>query len=330
MFVVGGGMRVDYLITHEGEARTGLVGGNAVYGAVGAALWHDHIALWGRIGENYPAAWLNSLAAFGIQLDGVRRIAGEHDHRTFFAYLPGGKREDTQPRLHFDRVGLPFPPELKGYVHSTPGQDDPEAYEPLALQPGDWPEQYGGAAAVHLAPLSLRTHMLLPAFLRQQGVKLITVDPGERYMIPDLLPHIQQVLAQVDVFLPSKSEVRSLFGNEVEIEVAARRLAGWGPELVIVKCGAKGILIHEKSTDSSARIVPWHAAGDETIVDVTGAGDAFCGGFLVGLARSGDWHIAARQGLVSSSLVIEGYGATYALSRPKEVALERFSQISLG
>ena len=71
-------------------------------------------------------------------------------------------------------------------------------------------------------------------------------------------------------------------------------------------------------------------AGDETIVDVTGAGDSFCGGFLVGLARSGDCYYAARQGLVSSSLVIEGYGATYALTRPKEVAQERFSQISFA
>ena len=141
MLVVGGGMRVDYLITHEGEAHTGLIGGNAVYAAVGAALWHDDTALWGRIGKNYPRTWLNNLAKHGIQLDGVKEIHGEHDHRTFYAYTPEGERDDTQPQLHFDRIGRPLPPELLGYVHSTPGQEDPVVYEPLALRPGDWPER---------------------------------------------------------------------------------------------------------------------------------------------------------------------------------------------
>ncbi len=95
MVVVGGGMRVDYLITHEGKAHSGLIGGNAVYAAVGAALWHDDIALWGRVGQNYPHAWLTNLAQFGIQIDGVKEIHGEHDHRTFYAYTPEGVRDDT-------------------------------------------------------------------------------------------------------------------------------------------------------------------------------------------------------------------------------------------
>ena len=330
MFVMGGGMRVDYLITHQGEAHTGLIGGNAVFAAVGAALWHDDIALWGRIGENYPHAWLNSLAEYGIQLDGLKEINGDHDHRTFYAYTPDGERDDTRARWHFDRIGRHFPPELLGYVHSTPGQDDPDVYEPLALRPGDWSEQYSEAAGVHLAPLSLRTHMIVPAFLRQRGIKIITVDPGERYMIPELLQYVQQVLSQIDVFLPSDMEVRSLFGHDVEIEAAARQLAQWGPETVIVKCGADGILIHEKSKNKDTRLRSWHDSGDERIVDVTGAGDSFCGGFLVGLANSGDCFFAARQGLVSASLVIEGYGATYALTRPKEVVLERFNQITFA
>jgi ribokinase len=149
-------------------------------------------------------------------------------------------------------------------------------------------------------------------------------------MIPELLQYVKQVLSQVDVFLPSDTEVRSLFGDDVEIAAAARRLALWGPEIVIVKCGAAGILIHEKAANKSTRSRPWHELGDKRIVDVTGAGDSFCGGFLVGLANSGDCYYAARQGLVSSSLVIEGYGATYALTRPKAVVEERFNQITFA
>ena len=99
---------------------------------------------------------------------------------------------------------------------------------------------------------------------------------------------------------------------------------------VIVKCGPDGILIHEKSANRSTRLPSWHDPDDERIVDVTGAGDSFCGGFLVGLVNSGDCFYAARQGLVSSSLVIEGYGATYALSRPKTVIQKRINQIVIA
>ncbi|MCC8166228.1 MAG: PfkB family carbohydrate kinase, partial [Planctomycetes bacterium] len=49
----------------------------------------------------------------------------------------------------------------------------------------------------------------------------------------------------------------------------------------------------------------------------TGAGDSFCGGFLVGLRETGDAVEAALYGTVSSSFVVEGFGAehTYAVTR---------------
>ncbi|MCA9947120.1 MAG: hypothetical protein KC449_26755, partial [Anaerolineales bacterium] len=68
-----------------------------------------------------------------------------------------------------------------------------------------------------------------------------------------------------------------------------------------------------------------HTANNPRIADVTGAGDSFCGGFMVGLAQTGDPAQAVAYGLVSASLVIEGYGALYALSRRVE-ALPRLQQ----
>ena len=135
--ITAGGMRIDYLITQEGEARTGLVGGNALYSAVGAALWKERlngrVGLWARIGRNYPQEWPAELEALGLDTAGLVRIRGEQDHRTFYAYTPDGKREDTNPAAHFARIGQPLPDSLKGYIHSTPGQDNPHQYEPLAL-----------------------------------------------------------------------------------------------------------------------------------------------------------------------------------------------------
>jgi ribokinase len=56
---------------------------------------------------------------------------------------------------------------------------------------------------------------------------------------------------------------------------------------------------------------------------VTGAGDSFCGGFMVGLATTGDPIRAALYGTVSASFAIEGYGALYALGADSTEARRR-------
>jgi sugar/nucleoside kinase (ribokinase family) len=321
-------MRIDYIITHDGRVHTGLLGGNALYSAVGAALWanqgDNQVGLWAKIGENFPREWLAQLADFNLETTGLIRAAGDQDHRTFFAYTPDGRRDDTNPAGHFARLGRPLPPALAGYIHSTLGQDDPDIYEPLALRPGDWPESYRGAAAVHLAPLSIRTHTQVPVVLRRQGIQIITVDPGERYMRPELIPAIRQFMPHVHAFLPSVKEIRSLFGEEIDLGEAAETLAGWGAPIVVIKHGREGVLIYERDNRRKTHLPAYHPQGDGRIVDVTGAGDAFCGGFLVGLNQSGDPVQAAQMGLVSASLVLEGYGALYALSKPAEEVQSRW------
>jgi sugar/nucleoside kinase (ribokinase family) len=326
-FVTAGGLRCDYLITPDGEAQVGMVGGNAVYAAVGAALWSDAVGLWARLGENYPLAWLAALAELGLDSAGLTRIAGHQDHRTFFAYTADGRREDTNPAAHFARINQPLPAELAGYTYSTLGQDDPTQYEPLALRPGDWPAAYTGVTAVHLSPLSICTHRDVAPFLRQRGIGQVTADPGERYMVPKLLPHIRQILPHLDAFLPSAQETRSLFGAQTTLSEAAATLAEWGTPLVVVKNGAAGVLVYERANGRLTDLSAYHAPGDSRVVDITGAGDSFCGGFMVGLAQSRDPILAAQMGLVSASLVIEGYGALYALRQPNAEATRRLDEL---
>lgn len=321
-------MRTDYIITRDGRAITGVVGGNALYSAVGAALWRDEVALWSKIGDNYPAKRLETLAQFGLNVTGLVRVPGQHDHRTFYAYLAGGQRDDTEPEKHFSRIGHTFPAELRGYVHSTPGQSEPDHFEPLALRPADWPSGFVSVDAVHLAPLPLSCHLAVLPELRRRPIRWITVDPGERYMLPHLQNHIRSFLPLVDAFLPSEQEVRSLFGPAIDLEDAAQRLLDWGAPLVVVKRGAKGVMIAAQDMPGLTRLAPYHSPGDEAIVDVTGAGDAFCGGFVVGLIRTGDPLRAGRYGLVSASIVIEGYGATYGLHIPRVTAEERLRTLS--
>jgi hypothetical protein len=320
--VTAGGLRIDYLVTHDGQVHAGLIGGNALYAAVGAALWRTQpgqAGPWARLGKNYPHSWPDMLQQLGLAAAGLVRIAGDQDHRTFYAYTPDGRRDDTNPAGHFERAGYPLPAALRDYIHSTPGQDDPSQYEPLALRPADWPDHFR-PEAVHLAPLCLRSHLDLPPFLRRQGVKWITVDPGERYMVPELKEFLPQLLPSTDVFLPSDQEIRSLFGSEISWLAAARILGQWGAPLIIIKLGAEGILVFDRDRDEATHLRPYHhRPGDRAVVDVTGAGDAFCGGFLAGLQSTGRTLVAARWGLAAASLAIEGYGALYALGlQPNE------------
>lgn len=314
LFVTGGGLRIDYVITHDGRVLLNMPGGNSLYSAIGARIWGNDVAPWARMGENYPRTWLDELSDHGIKPDLLIPIDGKHDHRTFYSYTPDGLRVDTDPASHFARIDQPFPEELKGYVHSTPKQDNPEVYDSLALRPEDWPIQLHDVAAVHLAPLPIRSHLSIPGVLRRFGVSLITLDPGERYMVPTLANHIRRLIPLIDVFMPSRQELLTLFGQETSLERCLHELNDWGAGLVVVKLGAAGSVIADYRTGQRYVIPAYHSSGSKEVIDVTGAGDAYCGGFLSGFARTGDPLKAGLMGAISASIVIEGYGVQYALS----------------
>lgn len=321
-YVCCGCLRLDYLITPDGQPHLREMGGNALYTAVGARLWSNSLGMLARAGENYPAEWLEEFERHQLDTSGVQRIPGQHDMRTFYTYLDPHTRIDTDPAFHFARIRRPLPAELADYVHSTPGQDDPNEYEPLAVRPDDWPSAFDGARALHLAPTSIRTHTHLPARARQAGVPLVTVDPGERYMVPPLRRHVEAMLEHADAFLPSEMEVRSLLGG-MDLWKAAAEFARHGPRIVVVKVGERGALVYERDARRRTQVPAYPAR----VADVTGAGDSFCGGFLVGLAETGDAIRAAMYGAVSASFVIEGYGALYAAYHSREEAEERLLRL---
>lgn len=88
--------------------------------------------------------------------------------------------------------------------------------------------------------------------------------------------------------------------------------------ILCFKDGTNGVWVYPGADGRVTRFPAYHTPEDKRVVDVTGAGDSFCGGFMAGLAQTADLHQAIRMGLVSASLVIEGYGALYALGRQTE------------
>jgi len=305
-YIAAGGLRIDYLITADGQAHLREMGGNAPYAAVGARIWSPDVAILSRVGANYPAEWLRRLEDEGIGTEGVRCVPGRQQMRTFYAYLDLETRVDTDPERYFARLSLPLPGDLMGYVHSTPGQDAQDN-SALSPRPEDLPASFWGARAAHLSPLELPSHRALPPALAEKGL-LVSLDPGERYMKPSLAHAVFSLLGHVDAFLPSQQEVESLLGKG-DLWEAALQFAVAGPKVVVIKAGARGSLLYDRSRDERWIIPPCTV----NLVDVTGAGDAYCGGFMVGFVETQDPVLAGCYGAVAASFVLEGFGALYTL-----------------
>jgi ribokinase len=264
------------------------------------------------------------IAAAGIDTRGVTIVPGRLDTRTFYAYYTLEERVDTDPAAHFARLGHPLPVELHDYATSTEGQDDRERFGPLAVRPEEVPVEYCAARGVHLAPYDFVVHRTLPAWLRDRGVRYVTADPSIRYMQPEFAADVHAIVGTLDAFLPSELEVRAYFSTSVpDLWGAAEAFGAMGTSCVVLKLGARGQYVYETAGGRK-----WHVpAYPASVVDVTGAGDAFCGGFLIGLSQTADPLEAALRGNVSASLVIEGIGALYALECPPQEAERRLAEL---
>lgn len=323
-YLMIGGLREDTCLTATDELLLRQLGGNAVYAGVGARVWSPAVGLVGRVGSNYPAEWLKQIQAHGLDIDGITVLEEPQDTRTFYAYRSLEERDDTGPAEHFARLGRELPPELAGYKSSTEGQEERRHFGPLAARPAEIPPSYLHARGAHIAPCEFVVHATLPVFLRSRHVRYITCDPSIRYMQPGLAAEVRRIVTGLDAFLPSETEVRAFFREPLsDLWQAAEAFAAWGAKLVVIKLGARGQLLFDPAGRRR-----WHVpAYPAKVRDVTGAGDAYCGGFLVGLAESDDPVEAALRGAVSASLVLEGSGALYALGSTPGLARARLEAL---
>ena len=114
------------------------------------------------------------------------------------------------------------------------------------------------------------------------------------------------MLAKVGIFLCNDAEARQLTGrrNLVDAAEGIRRL---GPDVVVLKRGEHGVLVFDPEGPFAVPAYPL-----QRILDPTGAGDAFAGGFLGSLAvdlgrGKPDYRRAAVMGSVMASFQVESF-----------------------
>jgi sugar/nucleoside kinase (ribokinase family) len=144
-------------------------------------------------------------------------------------------------------------------------------------------------------------------------------------MKPDALESIHLLLRGVTVFLPSEEELRALYSRHTsDVWEMAAALAVAGCEFVVVRRGERGQWLYDPSSKKRWEIPAYPAR----LVDPTGAGHSFCGGFLAGFIRTYDPLQAVLHGNISASLTVEGSGAFHAMETMPGLAQARLESLT--
>ncbi len=126
------------------------------------------------------------------------------------------------------------------------------------------------------------------------------------------------VLALCDYLTPNETEAEALTGLAIasldDARTAAEHLRRRGVGTVVMTLGDKGALLHGHGRSA---LVPALAAGP--VVETTGAGDAFNGGFATGLARGMDANLAVRFGCATAAISVTRPGTAPSMPSLAEV-----------
>lgn len=292
-YLTFGNLLVEDVVMPDGRQLPDRLGGDSLYAAIGARAFADDVELVTRLGRRFPPQLVRALEDAGY---GAGLIPTDHD----------------TVRLRVDwgvegRGRFTFHEEAGTYEDTTPVPDEIPPALTRRLE------------AVHVAPVPFPQMEALVRWARPRA-RVLTVDPHYEH-VSGTETQWRRLLPLVDAFLPSRDEATALLGGWPGPEGAVRELATWGAAVAVVKLGAEGSIAHR-----GGEVVRIDTA-TTGLVDPTGCGDAFCGGFLVGLSRSGRVRTALAHGAVAASFAGEGHGAEHALRPDRAEARRRLASL---
>ena len=152
--------------------------------------------------------------------------------------------------------------------------------------------------------------------INQMAGKPLIVTDTMNLWIETTKNELLKVLKKSGILLINESEAELISGTN-NIDRSAVQLQGLGPSTVVIKKGSSGaVLFHgEEKVSISAYPV-------KDVIDTTGAGDTFGGGFVSALASGGTFRDALIKGSALASICVEGFGVESLL----EVNLEEIKK----
>jgi sugar/nucleoside kinase (ribokinase family) len=274
-----GWLTMDDIVLLDHSCRSGVLGGGALYSAIGARIWSDSVGVHSVTGRDVYDDVRTRIASSELDGEGVGAIDGSglqlwllHENETF-------KRQ--VPKLH----------------SATADEMDRGRGPP--------PESYLGARGFHVAPQSpegTAENVRILSELPHRPV--VTVDILSDEYIDRRLYADLAFLRGASAFLPSEQEIMRIWGPS-DIGVWLRETASRFTCHMVAKLGERGSLVCDAESGGLIH-TPAHPV---QVVDTTGAGDGYCGGFVAGLAAGRPLAECAAMGTVSASYVIEACGA---------------------
>ncbi len=324
-FAIAGKLTREYLLPPSGQPRLDSPGGDLLYTAGGLAVWDSSIGLISKITGGYPHEWVDDLSVRGLDVRGIHRNDElTADMRSFIAYNEANERSHSNPVSHFARRQATFPKSLLGYQTQGEGKNPLRDADPLSPDVLQIPRDYRNTRFVHIAPFDFTNQNQIIGLFKGGSGHFISLEPDPGYMKPDLWRGMRMVLLGVNAFLPSEEELRALFWGETnDLWEMAQTIGNYGPEIIVIKRGSLGQYLYDVAAKKRYEIPAYPAR----LADPTGAGSAFCGGFLAGYERTSDPLAAALHGNVSASLKLEGVGPFTALDAMPGLANARLQAL---
>ncbi len=296
-YIMIGGITLDDTVVYHGPTMFDAPGGNSIYSALGARLWSDGIGIVGCVGSDYPQQHIDRLENGGIDVRGVQRVDVPSQH-LWLLYEADGSRQFVFHR-NSSRMESPIDP-----------------------TPQHIPAEYRAAKNAHLSAMGFHAQHALASFLAQNNIPF-SYDIAQASLPLDGDAYAQNfATTHCNLLLPSIEEVQLIYGARPLLPLL-REVAQSGPQAIAVKTGARGSIIYDGRAKKAYRVPIYPTA----VVDTTGAGDAYCGGFVCGYYETGDIIEAGVWGTVSASFAIQDFGAIHMLDVTLEATARRANQV---
>ena len=271
-----GTVAFDSIKTPVGQAYR-VVGGAASYICLAASHFVKKQNLISVIGEDFPQEFLEELNSRGVDQIGLKLVEG-------------GKSFFWEGSYHDDLIGRDT---LSTELNVL------EGWSPVV------PDEAKNTEFVMLGNLdpSVQASVLDQMSTKPRLVVLDTMN----FWMDTAMDNLKSVINRVNVLMINDDEARQLSGED-SLTNAAEEIHKLGPETVVIKKGEHGALMFEKSKKFFAPAYPL-----DEVVDPTGAGDTFAGGFIGLLAskNSTGWEVkkqAIVAGAVLASFTCEEFG----------------------
>ncbi len=265
-----GSIAIDNIETPNGN-KNNVLGGSASYFGLSASLT-SNVSLVGVVGNDFPQEGKNLLLSKNININNLQFINGQ-------TFRWGGRYSDdySERTTLFTKLGV-F-----------------ECFEP-EINPKD--------LSIPLVFLgNIQPDLQLKVIDLMQSPEIIVSDTMNLWI--DLFPdRLMSVIERSNILLINHEEAEQITGYK-NVEQSAEKFLNMGPDVVVVKMGANGSYLAQKEYCAYIPVYPI-----KKLIDPTGAGDSFAGGFLGYLSNheKPNYLNAVIAGTAAASFCVEDFG----------------------